>query len=253
MLAIVRPRHPERAIVSIRELALLLHTGVLVPQVALVAPIAFPLATTPRVADLDQAERVATDAHGAGVHLLDVQDAVGVPLVQPVRAVGARCTQDAAQLVVLQHNLEHRVIVDVLATVPEEARSAVLGVVLVDQVLSPPTLAVVTPHVHPRRVAGHRPDRPDRLPALCGRVAAAELGEGLLEQHRPQFVAVGLREYRLANALLLKPLLVARDVVVDGEVYPLLLNPVVQPQEVLASWAPLLAPENPVDRAGVLC
>mmetsp|Transcript_34648 Transcript_34648/g.107642 ORF Transcript_34648/g.107642 Transcript_34648/m.107642 type:complete len:209 (-) Transcript_34648:394-1020(-) len=175
-----------------------------------------------------------------------------MPFVQSVDAAGARRAEHALQRVVLPQHLEHRLVVDRLPPGLEGARAPVLGILHVDQVEPLPSVFVVILDEPSGRVTCHRPNGPDRLPALGRRVAAAELGESLLQQHRVELVPVGLREDRPTSAVLLVGSLVARDEVVDDDLLPLLLYAVVEAQSVLAARVPLLGPEDGRDGALVL-
>eukprot|EP00408_Alexandrium_pacificum_P054660 CAMPEP_0171267872 /NCGR_PEP_ID=MMETSP0790-20130122/59379_1 /TAXON_ID=2925 /ORGANISM="Alexandrium catenella, Strain OF101" /LENGTH=149 /DNA_ID=CAMNT_0011736615 /DNA_START=121 /DNA_END=566 /DNA_ORIENTATION=- len=113
---VVVPRHPEGAVVFVGEIHSLLDSRMLVPQLALVAPFALPFPAAPGVPDLDEPEGSAATHHVAhhatGCDPPHVQDAVGVPLVQPVDPAGARGAEDALQGVVLPQDLEHLLVVD---------------------------------------------------------------------------------------------------------------------------------------------
>ena len=93
------------------------------------------------------------------------------------------------------------------------------------------------------KVARHDVESPERKAAIERRVRAAKLGECLLEQQHPQFVAVGLREERLAVRRTGHP-------VVHDERHPIRHAVVVQLDPVLAVGIDLTSQEEPLQQSG---
>ena len=89
--------------------------------------------------------------------------------------------------------------------------------------------------------APHGPPTVERV------VRAAKFGEGLLEQHRPQLLAVAL------HVLGPRRPLAARDAVVDGDDLPRLLLGVEEADVILAARVGLQRVERVPDRRRVLC
>mmetsp|Transcript_49141 Transcript_49141/g.117055 ORF Transcript_49141/g.117055 Transcript_49141/m.117055 type:complete len:201 (-) Transcript_49141:735-1337(-) len=181
MLDVVLPAHPEGAIVPVFIAHRLLDSGVLSPQVALVAPISIPLSVPPWVSDLHEPEGGSSHhAEHACVHFLHLQYAVSMPRMQPIGAVGGRCAQHTPEAVVLQQDLKHGVMVNDLANLLEAARTLVLRVVLVEEIETGPILLVVVLNEPPCRIAGHGPYSPNRDATLDVAKAAAEFCKCLL-------------------------------------------------------------------------
>mmetsp|Transcript_76045 Transcript_76045/g.167907 ORF Transcript_76045/g.167907 Transcript_76045/m.167907 type:complete len:241 (-) Transcript_76045:464-1186(-) len=224
------------------------------PELALVAPVALPFTSTPRVSDLDHLVVLPADAHEAVVHLANIEDAVGVPRYQAIFAAGAGGTEDTTQAVVLSHHLKHRVAVNVLVGVVQATLALVLWIVNVFQILAIP-FHLVTALVlleGPRRIPRHGPDGPGGISALQGGVTPAELGEGLLKEHHVELVVLRLREEGPYRAIVVVVRLVARDEIVDDDDLPFLLRSIVESQDVLATGVHLFSPEHGLDSTVML-
>lgn len=127
ILDVILPGHPKGTIVSVLVVACAFDMRVLAPELALVAPVALPLAGAPWISDLYES-MCGSHAHHAG-DLLHVQDAVGMASVEPICATGPRGAQHALQSVVLQQHLEHCSVVKLLTTRSQIASSAIFLVV----------------------------------------------------------------------------------------------------------------------------
>eukprot|EP00966_Prymnesium_polylepis_P192807 4468819-Prymnesium_polylepis.1 len=210
------PRHPEGAVVLVLGLEPHLDDGVVRPLLGAIAPRALPLVPPPRVAQLDQprlAEQPRAEVEARDQpELACVEDGVGMRADQPgavveLLAVEAAAVGRAAAAQVLAHVLAARRGDERarLHIVEDQVPHVVLGVLLVGRVEAavrrllaalglerppPPLRARLLEREPEAVVAGEDGPAPDGPAAVERRVRAAELGERLLEQHRPQLLSV---------------------------------------------------------------
>mmetsp|Transcript_25955 Transcript_25955/g.74796 ORF Transcript_25955/g.74796 Transcript_25955/m.74796 type:complete len:210 (+) Transcript_25955:427-1056(+) len=200
------------------------------PLGSIVGPGPRPLAGTPRIPDLHKPEVLIRLQVCSGGPYLEQRE--GVLRHKPLRlTVGlhAATAEHRALTVVVPQQLEQLRVVVPLVAPPKAASPPVVDVVLDVEVTAVPT-AGVHGLVAPSLPAGHADDAPLRDAGLNRRVVAAELREGLLQDHRPDLPAVRPRILRLgraiprpAHAVRLPGVALARHVVVDDNDLPTLL------------------------------
>mmetsp|Transcript_144970 Transcript_144970/g.377216 ORF Transcript_144970/g.377216 Transcript_144970/m.377216 type:complete len:282 (+) Transcript_144970:158-1003(+) len=259
ILAEVLPLHPIGAIIALLELQLLLHVGVLVPLRAVVGPRPCPLTSAPWVPHLHKAEVVVglpIFPHGA-----DLEQREGMLLHQALRlasCLDAAAAQHGTVTVVVPQQLKQLAGVMAFIRRLEAASSLVAGVVQDDEVSALPSIATGD-LVAPRVAARHADDAPLGDTRLDGCIAAAQLGEGLLQKHGPNLFAMWASVLRLGMPIMSAAHTVngtwvplTRDVVVHDDCLPLAFLRIEKPDVVLTSRIHLRRQKKGVDRTFVL-
>mmetsp|Transcript_5864 Transcript_5864/g.14679 ORF Transcript_5864/g.14679 Transcript_5864/m.14679 type:complete len:258 (-) Transcript_5864:418-1191(-) len=197
--------HPERSVVGIHLLHLLLDARMFVPLLGLIRPRPLPFESSPGISQLQQLERGTGPGHHAVAHLPSLDDAVGVagdePLAlqhllpaRPVRLAIIHLADGGGHkgllpVVLLEERPELFVRV-LLLRLPEAARALVILVVDGDHVLALPAflhaflfvfLLFVFLLAHLKHIiAGEGMPSPEDEASVEGGIAAAKFGVSLL-------------------------------------------------------------------------
>mmetsp|Transcript_45932 Transcript_45932/g.99182 ORF Transcript_45932/g.99182 Transcript_45932/m.99182 type:complete len:529 (+) Transcript_45932:381-1967(+) len=238
----VLPLDPVRVSLLL-EAQLLPDVGILLPLGAAVGPGAFPIACTDRSSHLDEPEVLLGMERSS--NCADVQHSQSVRVGEPLglaSGLHTAATERRPSAMVVSKELEELSRVILVPGRLKSTSSSIFRVFKNDKIAALPGVAVAADLVAPGLAPGHADQGPLCDALLYGPEAAAKLGEGLLQDHRPQLLDLGVAELGLWSAAGVSKHAVrgtwvndARDEVVDDEGAPELLLRVKQPHDVAAA------------------
>eukprot|EP00041_Stephanoeca_diplocostata_P000486 m.15006 g.15006 ORF g.15006 m.15006 type:complete len:363 (+) comp10593_c0_seq3:195-1283(+) len=243
-------RHPKHAVVIVFGTVLgvatelLGHVLVLAPVGILVTPRARPLKAPPWVPELHHAKLVSAARHkpAAVGNFTDAEDAVGVtlnesilgrfsPAVHPTRSRPNECAvlghggQNVEQIVFGKRLLGlHESNASLDASKRVYIRRLGLKIAQIKTLVG----ALCRLRQMEHGIARQQLKRDQNIPSCEHVIPAHEFGYGFLKEDAPQLAIVWLGENRLPRVL------VARNVVIDLDTLPLLVQSIVQPHHVAA-------------------